>query len=120
MRIEISNLKLELIIGVLPKERQSLQRLIVDLEADYHYAKGEFLDYAQICSKIRHILVEGKFALLEDALLALKEEILQSYPNIERLFLRLSKPDILPDCQVAVSKEWKNRAQTPITQKKEV
>ncbi|ADV47151.1 dihydroneopterin aldolase [Nitratifractor salsuginis] len=106
MKIEIREFRLEAIIGILPEERHTPQALIVDLEAEYSYAAQGFLDYAQLCELIRHILLEGKFSLLEEALLVLKERIFENYPHIDYLFLRLSKPDILSDCRVAVSESW--------------
>jgi dihydroneopterin aldolase len=110
MRIEIRELRLEAIIGILPEERHTPQPLIVDLEAEYAYEGENFLDYARLCDLIRHTLLEEKFGLLEEALMALKERIFESYPEIERLFLRLGKPEILPDCRVAVSESWQSDA----------
>jgi dihydroneopterin aldolase len=106
MRIEIRELRIEAIIGILPEERHTPQPILVDLEADYRYDGEHFLDYAALAEWIRRILVEGKFGLLEEALVTLKEGIFDAYPSIDRLFLRLSKPEILPDCRVAVSDSW--------------
>ncbi len=106
MKIEIRSLEIEAVIGILPIERQTPQRVIVDLEAEYRYKEGEFLDYAALTELIRKELIRGKFGLLEEALLELKERIFQEYPLIESLKLRLEKPEILPDCRVAVSERW--------------
>ncbi len=106
MKIEIRSLEIEAVIGILPIERQTPQRVIVDLKAEYRYKEGEYLDYAALAELIRQELVEEKFGLLEEALLALKERIFQEYPLIESLKLRLEKPEILPDCRVAVSERW--------------
>ncbi len=106
MKIEIRSLEIDAVIGILPAERQTPQRVIVDLEAEYRYKEGEYLDYAAIAELIRQELVDRKFGLLEEALLALKERIFEAYPLVESLKLRLEKPEILPDCRVAVSECW--------------
>ena len=106
MRIEIRDLRIEAIIGILPEERHTPQPILVDLEADYRYDGERFLDYAALAEWIRRTLVEGKFGLLEEALMTLKEGIFDAHPFIDRLSLRLSKPEILPNCRVAVSDSW--------------
>ena len=106
MKIEIRSLEIDAVIGILPKERHTPQKVIVDLEAEYRYKGGEYLDYAALTELIRQELIERKFGLLEEALLALKERIFEAYPLIESLELRLEKPEILKNCRVAVSERW--------------
>ncbi len=106
MRIEIRSLQIDAIIGILPEEREAPQRIVADLQAEYRYEAGDYLDYAAVAETIRHHLVEEKFGLLEEALLSLKEKIFAEYPLIESLELRLEKPEILRHCRVAVSERW--------------
>jgi dihydroneopterin aldolase len=49
---------------------------------------------------------EERYLLLEEALLDLKEKISKTYPAIETLKLKISKPDILKNCSVALSHTW--------------
>ena len=106
MTIHIEALTFDVIIGLLDFERDRPQRVIIDLEASYEYNDGEFIDYADMVLLIQNELKEKRYELLEDALIGLKEILHNNYPQIQSLFLKLSKPDILPQCTVSLSKTW--------------
>ena len=106
MRIELHNLRVEAIIGILPEERTTPQSVLVDLEAEYPYDGENYLDYAALANLIRRTLIEENFGLLEDALAELKKRIIEQAPQITRLALRLIKPEILDDCLVSVGEIW--------------
>ncbi|HEO99699.1 MAG: dihydroneopterin aldolase [Campylobacterales bacterium] len=106
MTIHIEALTFEAIIGLLDFERERPQRVIVDLEATYPY-EDTFLDYALIVEKIMAHIKSRRYELLEDALLGIKKELLENYPQITALKLKISKPDIISECSVALSHSWK-------------
>jgi len=106
MHIHIEALTFDTIIGLLDFERERAQRVIVDLEASYDYSRKDFVDYAVIAVLTENTLRTNKYTLLEDALLGLKKEIYTTYPQLNTLKLKISKPDILPHCSVALSKAW--------------
>ncbi|KYJ86353.1 dihydroneopterin aldolase [Sulfurovum riftiae] len=106
MRIHIDALTLEVIIGLLDFEREHTQRVIIDMEADYDYGQESFIDYADIVLLIEKELKEKRYALLEEALLGLQSVIVTAYPQIKMLDLKIAKPDILPQCTVALSAQW--------------
>ena len=106
MTIHIEDLTFDVIIGLLDFERDRPQRIIIDLEASYEYKEGQFIDYADMVLLIQKELKEKQYELLEDALLGLKELLSTTYPQLQTLFLKISKPDILPQCTVSLSKTW--------------
>jgi dihydroneopterin aldolase len=106
MTIHIEALTFHAIIGLLDFEREHTQRVIIDLEADYHYEENRFIDYAQLAAQIEQRVKTVRYSLLEEALSDLGTVILDTYPHIKRLFLKISKPDILPHCRVALSRTW--------------
>lgn len=106
MTIHIERLTFEAIIGLLDFEREHTQRVIIDLEATYNYENGAFIDYADLAEMITIRIQERKYELLEDALLDLETLILSSYSHITTLFLKIKKPDIIQNCQVALSQKW--------------
>ena len=108
MRIHIEQLSFKAIIGLLEFERHTPQRITIDLEAHYNYDTEDnfFIDYAQMAALIKEIMIKGKFELIESALIALESHIIQKYSKIRELEIKITKPDILNDCQVAVSKKW--------------
>lgn len=105
MTIHIESLTFDTIIGLLDFERERPQKVIVDLKATYHYTDS-FLDYAKIVEMIQLNLKNNRYKLLEDALLGIKKELFDTYPHIEKLYLKISKPDIISECSVALSHEW--------------
>ncbi len=106
MDIHIEALRFETIIGLLPFERETPQAVVVDLVASYDYYDGTFLNYAEMVTLIQEHLHLKQYALLEDALLGLKATLISHFPTIERLTIKIAKPDILPQCTVALSQSW--------------
>ncbi len=107
MQIHIEALNFDAIIGLLDFERDRPQKVIVEMKASYDYGNKDFIDYADIVLHIQNELKEKKYELLEEALLGLKERLYTNYPQLKTLKIKISKPDILPDCNVALSQDWK-------------
>ena len=107
MTIHIEALSFEAIIGLLDFERKTPQPLSITLEASYAYQEGgDFIDYALLSQQITHHLQSKRYGLLEEALLGLEKMIRDTYPNIEMLFLKITKPTIIQNAQVGVSRRW--------------
>lgn len=106
MTIHIESLSFDAIIGLLDSEREKEQRVIVDIEANYAYEEGVFIDYAEMATVVQEEIKTGRYELLEEALLGLKKRLFETYPKLERMKIKISKPDILPNCRVALSKQW--------------
>lgn len=106
MLIHIEALTLDVIIGLLEFEREIPQRIIVDIESSYDYANEDFINYADMVLLIQQELEEGQYKLLEEALLGIKTRLYQVYPQLKTLNIKISKPDILPQCSVALSHNW--------------
>ena len=106
MTIEIEDLTFETIIGVLPFERVNKQKVIVNLKASYYYIKSEYIDYVGLVNIIKDSMNQQKFKLIEDAIEFIKDEIVKKFPKIKSLEIKISKPDILANCNVAVYKKF--------------
>ena len=107
MTIHIESLTFDVIIGLLDYERDRPQQVIIDLEASYNYIDGQFIDYADMVLLIQNELEEKRYELLENALLGVKSLLSTTYPQLETLSLKISKPHILTQCNVALSNAWK-------------
>ncbi len=106
MFIHIDALTFDVIIGLLDFERDRPQRVIIDLEASYDYRNENFIDYADMVFLIKTELQVKKYELLEEALLGIKQRLYTAYPQLQSLKLKIAKPDILPECSVALSNTW--------------
>ena len=106
MTIHIEALSFDVIIGLLDFERDKPQRVIIDVEASYMYESKNFIDYADMALLIKNELKQKRYELLEDALLGVKSVLYTTYPQLKSLTLKIAKPDILPECSVALSDSW--------------
>ena len=106
MTIHIEALTFDVIIGLLDFERDRPQAVIVDLTATYDYSNDAFIDYADLVILIQNELKIKRYVLLENALIGVKNVLYTSYPQLKTLSLKISKPDILPECNVALSHLW--------------
>ena len=102
MKIEISDLTFNCIIGILDFERIKKQKVIINISFEYEYSKDLFIDYSEISALVKKTMKEQKFLLLEDAILYI-ESLLQNSYKIHNLKIKISKPDILKNCIVSLS-----------------
>ena len=89
MTIHIEDLRFQCIIGILDFERTTLQDVTLNITIDYEY-KDEFINYADVVNLLKSTMIQKKFLQKE-------------FPKINTLYLKITKPSILPDCTVSVS-----------------
>ena len=106
MTIEIKDLTFNTIIGILDFERTTKQRVCINCSITYDYDQ-EFLNYALIAEHIENEMHRHEFALIEEALISLKSSLKENFSLISILFLKISKPDILDNCEVSLSETFK-------------
>ena len=107
MIIEIEDLGFKAIIGVLDFERVKEQRVVVNLKVEYNYKDKEYINYVELCDLIKKNIKESKFELLEDAITSTANKILDKFTLIEKLYLKITKPDILDDAKVSLASTFK-------------
>lgn len=103
MTIHIEDLKFQCIVGILDFERKMPQDVIINLTIAYDYKKDEFINYALVAQKVKEVMIERQFYLLEEALQEIIALLLQEYKSIKNISLKITKPSILDDCNVSVS-----------------
>jgi dihydroneopterin aldolase len=103
MKVEIENLTFDAIIGILPEERITPQKVVVNVELDYEYKNDIFINYATLANLIENDIKNSKYQLIEDALLSLHVKIKDKFLQISSIKLKISKPTILDNCDVCVS-----------------
>ncbi len=100
--IYIEALTFDAIIGILDKERKEAQKVVVDIELCYVKKDETFINYAEIAALVKKEIVDGKYLLLEEALEAVIEKIQAYSTSIKSIKVKITKPDILDNCHVAV------------------
>ncbi len=102
MKIHIEDLTFTCIIGILDFERKNTQKVIINVEIEYDF-DDDFINYAEVANLIKKTLINQKFLLIEDALKDLTLQLKNKFSKINTLYLKITKPSILPDCIVSVS-----------------
>jgi len=108
MTIHIESLTFDTIIGILDFERITPQSVIVDMVLDYVYENNNYINYADLILLIEKQMNEKKYELLETAIEELRENIILKYPQITKLNLKITKPNIINNAKVALSSSWSN------------
>ncbi len=109
MTIHIEELKFQCIIGILDFERETPQDVIINISIDYNY-ENNFLNYALIVELVKEIMIKSEFFLIEEALDKLNLKLIKEYSSIKSMFIKITKPSILPDCIVSVSNNYKSHS----------
>ena len=105
MKIYIEDLKFQCIIGILDFERVKAQDVTLNIIIDYSY-ENEFINYADVVDLVKSTMIGKKFLLIEDALNELSKTLQKEFSKINTLYLKITKPSILPDCMVSVSNTY--------------
>jgi len=103
LKVTIENLTFDCIIGILESERKNEQKVVINLSFEYFFddETKEFIDYSKVALYIEKSMKEEKFFLIEDAILFLRKKLNSEYP-MKNLWLKIAKPDIMPNCIVSV------------------
>jgi len=89
--------------GYLEEERRLGQRFLVDLWADVEEPAGvsdrieETVDYRRLAHVVREVFAGPERLLLESLAGAIADQLLASSPRIERVRVRVRKPDVVLD-----------------------
>ena len=105
MTIYIEEFSFQCIIGILDYERENEQDVLINLALDYTFHQ-DYINYALVAKQVKTLMKDHEFLLLEDALKKISTSLQSKYPNMEKLFLKITKPSILPDCKVSVSETY--------------
>ncbi len=104
--IKIHRLRVDCYIGWYDHEHQQTQPVYVSFECLYPILPNIYnddlsatLNYEEPCRLIEDILKEGRFKLLEKAILTLKEELTKAFPAMEQLSLTIEKPNALNNAE---------------------
>lgn len=109
MTITVEELTFECIIGILDFERITPQKVIIDLQMDYNYKENIFINYAEVIDLIQKDMTSNKYELLETALNELIKKLCLNFPLIQSLTLKITKPNIIDNAKVSLSKNFLNK-----------
>ncbi|MFT4995242.1 MAG: dihydroneopterin aldolase [Paraglaciecola sp.] len=115
-KIHIEGLQVYSLIGVYDWEREAKQALLVDLvlftdlqPAALSDKVADTLNYAEVAQCVQKVAAESEFELLEALANAMLCQVFALFP-VDKISLKLSKPEILPDAQNVAVELTRNRA----------
>ena len=103
LKININDLTFECIIGILDFERVKKQKVILDISFEYFFNDdgSNFIDYSHVANFAQNSMENEEFKLIEDAILYIRKGLKSTY-DIKNLKVKITKPDIMPNCVVSV------------------
>ena len=103
LKVNINELTFSCIIGILDFERINEQKVILDISFEYFFNDdgSNFIDYSQVAFYAQSSMESEKFKLIEDAILFIRKGLKAKY-ELKNLKVKITKPDILPNCIVSV------------------
>ncbi|MGB1204129.1 MAG: dihydroneopterin aldolase [Chitinophagales bacterium] len=109
--IDIQNLSIQCIIGILPNERIQKQELLLNIAVDYDFAKAknsehitDAVDYTKIAESVENLLVSQKYQLIETAVEAIAELLFHKWPQLEKCSIQIKKPSAIANADFAAVK----------------
>ncbi len=99
--IVIEDLTFKAILGLLERERNEEQIIVINAKIDYEDKKN-YIDYAKVCDMIQKKIIEGKYKLIEDAIDEIENMLKKEFPQMKRLYLNIKKSEILKNALVGV------------------
>ena len=107
MRIELRGVALHGYHGALEHERRDGQRFLFDVELEVGEAGAsdrleDAVDYRDVAACVREVSDGRAYTLLEALATALADELLARFP-VERVEVRVRKPDVVLDPPVEVA-----------------
>ena len=100
-KILIEDLTFKAILGLLEKERNEEQIVVVNMKIEY-IDKKNYIDYAKVCDLVQNKIIDGKYKLIEDAIDDIEEMLKKEFPQMRKLYLSIKKPEILKNALVGV------------------
>ena len=107
MRIELGGIELYGCHGVLEHERRDGQRFLFDIELEVGEAGAsdrieDAVDYRDVVACVREVSDGRSYRLLEALASALADALLERFP-VERVAVRVRKPDVVLEAPVELA-----------------
>ena len=100
MTIRLQGLELHARHGVLDEERREGQRFVFDVELDVPERAAETdriedaVDYREVAAAVRAVSDARRYRLLEALAAAVADALLTRFPDVERVRVRVAKPEV--------------------------
>jgi 7,8-dihydroneopterin aldolase/epimerase/oxygenase len=97
--IQISALEVQCIVGCLPHERETPQKLVLHLDAHYDFLKvaqsddlQDAVNYTALATLLEEFIIQERFHMLEALVVRACQYLLAQNPVLNTITLRAEKP----------------------------
>ena len=112
MKIIITNYKAKTILGIYPEEQLKPRDILISLIITFNGNKAatsddivNTIDYDQIGLLIEQLTVAKKYALIEALVSVMGNNLLEKFPLIKQVTVKLAKPQILQQAELVSVEE---------------
>ena len=98
--IRIDDLEIYAYHGVFPKEKKQGQRFFINAKIETEFREAARTDdleksihYGEVCERINQIFTKNSYDLIETAAFKTAEDLLHTFPKIQKIYLEVRKPE---------------------------
>ena len=98
--IRIDDLEIYAYHGVFPKEKKQGQRFFINVKIETEFREAARTDdleksihYGEVCERINQIFTKNSYDLIETAAFKTAEDLLHTFPKIQKICLEVRKPE---------------------------
>lgn len=114
--IELERLEIDCIVGILPFERVTEQKIFVDVSMHLDFAPAaasedvvDTIDYTVVSRELADLVRERKFQLIETMAVECVELVLSRHPAVGKASISIHKPAAVPQAKDTVVRFGRSR-----------
>jgi 7,8-dihydroneopterin aldolase/epimerase/oxygenase len=114
--IELERLEIDCIVGILPFERVTEQKIFVDVSMELDFAPpsasedvADTIDYTVVSREITDLVRERKYQLIETMAVECVDLVLSRHTTVDRAAIAVHKPAAVPQAKDTVVRFGRSR-----------
>jgi dihydroneopterin aldolase len=114
--IELQRLEIDCIVGILPFERVTEQKIFLDVSMDVDFAAAaasedvaDTIDYTVVSRELADLIRERKFQLIETMAVECADLVLSRHPTVEKASIAIHKPAAVPQAKDTIVRFGRSR-----------
>ena len=107
--IELERLEIDCIVGILPFERTTEQKVFLDVSMDLDFAPAaaseqvsDTVDYTEIARDLTELVRSSRYQLIETMAVECSRLVLERHPVVQRAAVSVHKPAAVPQARDTV------------------
>jgi len=114
--IELERLEIDCIVGILPFERVTEQKIFVDVSMELDFAPpsasedvADTIDYTVVSRELAELIRERKYQLIETMAVECADLVLSRHPSVVKASIAIHKPAAVPQAKDTIVRFGRSR-----------